>query len=207
MFEKFTSQGANDFRQRYQGTFGFFRNDHEKKAPFLCKLSFVENAVKFIDKRGIEYTLNPDVEEQIGFHFLPPKAGYFNTDTGAMLVTRQAARQFQRGISDRNTQMYNLSMEAGFRGTPVDFTNLEKVFYSKMTVDEAVARFHVGKAKSVALSTQFATEGKNIYVMASHIGTVIRAEPEKWVISLNDKDLFRTEINDALKGLTKVEFQ
>jgi hypothetical protein len=206
VFEKFTSANAADFRQRYQGTFGFYRNDHEKKEPLLCQLKFIEDKVAFTDKRGIEYSLNPDVPENIGFQFLPPKAGYFNTSTGAMLVTRTAARQFQRGISDRNTAIYSLDQLRGFRSVGVTFATLEKVFYSKLSVEEAVAAFNSGKAPSVAFSSQFGTDGNNVYVLATVCGKVIDKSPELWKIKLDDPDLFKTEINDALKAFQKVEF-
>ena len=47
MFEKFLSNNAHDFRQRYQGTFGFFCNNHDKKPPMLCKIGFVEEELVF----------------------------------------------------------------------------------------------------------------------------------------------------------------
>lgn len=202
MFEKFESANAADFRQRYQGTFGFFVEPG--KPRMLCKLSFVDGITSFVDRRGNEYKLAPDRPDETGFLFLPPKAGYFNTDEGAVYVERTAARQFVRGICDRNTKMY-LVGEKGFATVPVHFKYLEKVYENKVVFKDTLEQYLSGKIPSIALGSQFAINGKRVYVFSSDAGTVVEQSKEVIKLKLNDPSLFKTEINDALRGYIKLE--
>jgi hypothetical protein len=204
MFEKFTSDDRGNFRQRYLDTFGFFRN--EDKEPLLVKLISIEGVVTFADKRGIEYTLYPDSDKEIGFQFLPPKSGMFNTGDGAVYVQRSAARQFQRGISGRNTTFYLLDGER-FITVPVSFGWLEKIFYEKITVAAAMESFLVNAIPSVAISKQFSINGDGqLFVFSKPCGKMLDSTKERIIFKLDDPSLFRTEIKDALSGIINVEF-
>jgi hypothetical protein len=205
MFEKFMSANAGDFRTRYQGTFGFYTNEG-KGQRFLSKLTFVDNVVTFVDKRNIEYKMNPDSENDIGFEFLPPESKWNNTKNGAVYVERGAARQFTRGVSERNIKIYTLNGELGLLNTRVDFESLESIYESNLSYKEAFAAFTAKKVPSCALSKKLAMTPKALYVLATKCGKVLELTPEKVVLQLTEPELFRTEFNDALKGLTKVEF-
>lgn len=209
MFEKFTSVDANDFRARYQGTYGFFRRGDFRQ---LAKLTTIDGVVKFIDKDGIDYTLNPDSPNDVGFEFLPPKAGWHNTSTGAWLVTRIAARQWLRGICSRNTSI----------GTPfghkavVDFPILAQI-YDKVTKSEAALKdFNEdtttkGKTHCFALSEQFAITNfngnKQLFCLDSVIGTCEK-KVDHFAVALDDTNLWRQEIKDVFnRNKFKVEIQ
>jgi hypothetical protein len=204
MFEKFTSEDRGNFRQRYLDTFGFFRN--EDKEPLLVKLVSIDGVVTFVDKRGIEYTLYPDSDKEIGFQFLPPKSGMFNTDEGAVYVQRSAARQFQRGISGRNTTFYLLDGER-FVPVTVNFTWLEKIFYEKITAASAMKAFLARNIPSVAVSKQFSINADGqLYVFSKACGKMLDGTKERVLFKLDDPSLFKTEIKDALSGIINVEF-
>lgn len=207
MFEKFTSAGARDFQQRYQGTYGFYRD--KDKPRLLTKINFVEGIVSFQDRKGVEYTLNPDRPGDIGFEFLPPKSGFHNTPEGAYYVERRAQRQFQRGISDRNVTLYLMRNQknGGFRQKSVAFTTLEMIYESNISYTDAWKNFTSGKVESVAISPQIALTDY-VFVFAANIGKVEQVDATSARITLTDKDLFRTEISDAFRALNvKVTFQ
>lgn len=204
MFEKFTSADARDFATRYQGTYGFFYRDGVKK--FLVRLEVVDQTVRFVDRAGIPYDLMPDSQEDTGFEFLPPKSGFFNTDIGAVYVERRATRQFSRGISDRNTRLYQVNGPAGgMVSIPVNFKNLEKVYNSKITTAEAYKAFAEKINPSCALSPQFAIDESRVYIFSNIIGRVSSFSKDKISLKL-ENDLFKTEIRDNARGVAEVEF-
>jgi len=199
MFEKFLSANSGDFRQRYEGTYGFYRD--EKGTKLLAWLtSITDNVCMFTDARGLEYKLNVDAQKDIGFEFLPPKAGYFNTDKGAMLVQRVAQRQFQRGISGKNISI-NLLHKGMLIAQRIDFPLIERLYDKALSTKDAKALFEKGGSPSWAVSSQFCLgDTRHVWVLAETIGKY-RKEGEKYIVSLNEKCLFRTELTDAFKAI------
>lgn len=196
MFEKFTSADSNDFRQRYLGTYGFFRREGRQK--LLVKIAAIDRVVSFVDKDGITYTLNPDTPNDIGFEFIPPKAAWHNTPQGAFLVRRVPARQWLRGISPKNT---NIGTPWG-HGARVDFTMLGQLYEDRIAKEKAFADFKAGSGtKTFALSDQFAIsthQGGKLLCLDSVIGEY--KETNKVAeIQLYDQELWMTEIRDAFR--------
>lgn len=195
MFEKFTTANAHDFRQRYEGTFGFFKGGDGKR--LLTKLSYIRQDVcAFVDSRGVEYKLYPNTEKDIGFEFIPPKASYHNTPDGAKLVQRIAARQFQRGLSGKNTAISWLNPT--LVPLRVDFTVLESIFLKAVDCKTAFANYDL--LPSVALSGQIAINNVGeVYMYERRIGTYTKKGPHM-VVKLESADLWRTEVADAVRA-------
>lgn len=194
MFEKFTTVDANDFRQRYLGTYGFFRRGENK--PLLTKINAIDRAVTFVDRDGISYSLNPDTDSDIGFEFIPPKAAWHNTNEGAYLVKRIPARQWLRGVHTKNTQIMT---PHGSRAA-VDFPILEQIYGKTVARPAALKQFQEGKGRTcfLAISEQFAVDfAKNgVWCMDIKIGNY------KWdnlvfKVELDDQELWQTELRDA----------
>lgn len=160
MFEKFTSEGSNDFRQRYLNTFGYFEANGKRTLVKLAKI-FTDSRdkyVEFVDQDGAEYKVVADAKnDDVGFRFLPPKSSWYNRKDGCpILLTRVATKQYLRGICDKNTNIVNLR---GGR-VNVDFPALSSIFEEKITpkevVDHAFAMYRGGiLAAGVAISPQF----------------------------------------------------
>ena len=115
MFEKFTSIESPNFRQRYQGTFGFFRKGEKKILVQLNSITTGDSRalVDFSDRNGIKYKLYSDSDDaSVGFEFIPPKCQYHDTTEGTFLVKRIAAKQYLRGICDRNTSIRTVNGNA-----------------------------------------------------------------------------------------------
>lgn len=201
MFEKFTSLGSMDFKQRYQGTYGFFTN---KGKRHLARLENVQaggsnNYVEFVDRDGMEYKLLQDsVEETCGFEFIPPKCAYYNTPDGPLIVNRVPARQYLRGICDRNTSIKDLLA----RSHPVSFETLIKLFENKTSVKDALANALLSKsaARGVAISSQFAVgfEEEVIKCFNTVIGRCVYVK-DSFVVTLESPELWQQEVTDAFK--------
>jgi hypothetical protein len=199
MFEKFLRANSQDFRQRYENTFGYFRD--EKGHRTLTQLMAVgEDVCIFTDVRGMEYRLNADSERDIGFEFIPPKSGYFNIEGGAILVQRVAAHQFQRGVSSRNMAFNRLF--GGLRACKLTFPLMEQI-YEKAVPPEKLVPIPDGLT-SLAISPQFAFDFalNRVFVLASPIGVVNRDPASgKFLVTLEAPRLWRTEILDAARAI------
>lgn len=202
MFEKFTSKDSGDFRQRYQGTFGHFISGGKRTLARLDNIIADGRAsyVEFSDRDGVQYLLKPDSEvEGRGFEFIPPKSSYYNTKKGIpMLVKRIPARQYQRGICDRNTAVANMRNE----GVPVGFDVLVELFEEKVSAAEALEAAIKSKstAAGVAISPQFALCLSNgiIRCYEQNIG-VFTHNKGIFSVHLDSKDLWQQEITDCFK--------
>jgi hypothetical protein len=195
MFEKFTRRDAGDFRQRYLGTFGFFRRGDSK--PLLTKINSIDNVVTFSDKDGISYTLNPDTPNDIGFEFIPPKAAWHNTTDGAYLVKRIPARQWLRGVSPKNT---SIATPHGKKAV-VDFPILEQIYGKTYPMTKAQEAFYKQASRTgfLAISDQIAVDYslKQVWCLDMTIGSWEGDPASLFKIKLNDPELWNTEVRDA----------
>lgn len=106
MLDKPTSQNHQDFRQRYNGTFGWILLPEGKK---FVKISGVDSEyTNFVDNKGLAYHVVTDGEKY--FEFLPCNRGWYISATGnAYYATRVPARQWHRGMSEHNTALYGIN--------------------------------------------------------------------------------------------------
>jgi hypothetical protein len=204
MFEKFTRGDARDFATRYQGTFGFFERPNRERR--LVKLTFIDDTVRFIDEKEIEYHIDADNDEDAGFEFLPPRTGFSNSIEGALYSERVAQRQFTRGICDRNTRMYRLDGKA-FEQVSIGFKYLNMAYdKKKMDASTAFRRYAAQLLPSFSISPQFGFDKQKVYVFTTVCGFVRNVTSDSITIKLEHPDLFRTEIRDNFRGVANVEF-
>lgn len=202
MLEKFSSINARDYHQRYEGTYGFFTSDSNVRT--LVKLNRVVSDaddrpfIDFVDALGANYRLLADADR--GFEFIPPKSSWYNTSNGAVFVQRIAQRQWTRGVSRRNTQIYLLT-EDGLTAVPVDFPYLTEIYAKETPVE-----FQKLKAtgKSFALSSQIAVHlpTNQLLILGQPSGKVsldTSNGTDVFHVSLSSPELWQTEINDVFK--------
>lgn len=200
MFEKFTGPDAQDFRQRYEGTYGFFIKGDQRILVRLDSINTEDvKQVSFSDKDGIKYKLRADSDDDsVGFEFLPPKNSYHNTLEGTYLLKRIPTRQYSRGICDRNTSIQTVSG----RVVPVDFKYLHQLFGKNPSPKEMLALVQSPAWKferSIALSSQFAIQLDNsrLYCFSLRIGEVALTKDNVVAITLDDPSLWQTELRDC----------
>lgn len=184
MREEFTSGGARDFQQRYQGTYGWYSNEGKR---LLVSLDHVGNGVVvFTGPNKEKYSANAD--QGIGFEFLPVERGLHNVDDDMFYMQRKVAKMYKRGICPENTQLYSFSMRDYMR---IQHNTLEKVFVPPK-VEVEVARWAEGKRTNVAFSNQFGVYDNKVYLYNQEIGTV---DKKKFTV----QKLFAQEIKDIVR--------
>jgi hypothetical protein len=188
-------RNVDDWRQRYNKTYGWFRPEAGEKK--LVYITDVNQKVVFHTSDGQEFFANLD--KDVKFEFLPITRGWFYTrDGGAVLLQRVPAKQYHRGISKNNTAMYFLRADGtlGGRGlgAGLEFTVLEDVFVSQPTPH--FQEFLKGKSWCWLPSKFFAVcfHGQ-VYMYDTRIGTFDRV---KNIITL-DNTLFLQELRDAIR--------
>jgi hypothetical protein len=195
MFEKFLSENIENFRQRYEGTFGFYKVGNKR---LLVKLQEISNQqCHFKDALGMDYTIQPDHPDEVGFEFLPPKSQWYNTKEGAVYTQRIASRQFQRGVTGKTLEIV-LLREHMLYPMAVNFKNLQSIYESPLTPKEALPG--LDKKQSLALSGQFALDAGTVFLLKEPIGGY-ECKRENFKFHLNERDLWKTEISDAITAM------
>jgi hypothetical protein len=204
MFEKFLSVHAADFRQRYEGTFGFYTVDGKRK--FLALLESIDldrHVVYFRDEKGVSYSVNADASRDIGFEFLPPASAFYNTEKGIFFMERVASRQFKRGVSSANMKAF-LIKDNGFNQASISFPSLVPVYEQEVPLLRVAKDFKENKTYVMAISPNFLLCPVGLYVFKELIGNY----NYKNKLTLSPKgNQFATEVKDALRscGLTDIE--
>lgn len=208
MFEKFTSVDAGNFKQRYLNTFGYFtyRKDGVLKRT-LVKLTTINHEdripyVEFKDKDDAVYKVMADASgDETGFTFLPPKSAWYNTSTGIpYLVSRIPARQFLRGICDKNTAIQTVRLAQ----VGVNFTSMHMLFEESVSVPEALRLCRnstdTSQSSGVAISPQFMYHkaGMVLKCFNQTIGNCIDRD-DHFEVKLLKPEMWQTEVRDAFK--------
>lgn len=199
MFEKFLADNAGDFRQRYEGTYGYY-TDKKKGTKLLTLLSMVDlnsspRRVHFEDCQGVKFYINADAEEDIGWSFLPPKSNFYNTKRGVFYVQRVAARQFQRGVTSRNTKIWQVTAE-GFSEKKVGFSTLLPIYEEQTSTIGQAKKWQNKEEDVMALSPNFCLYNGRVTINVEPVGTYNEGRTE---ITLNGTgNLFLPELTQAL---------
>lgn len=197
MFEKPLSGSVDSFRQRYEGTYGFWRDDDSGKRLLVQLRAITARKCLFVDQQDIEYELNTDSKGNVGFEFLPPKSQWYNTPSGVYYVERVAARQFQRGVTDANTRVYGFHKDRAMLAPQTLSFSLLSNIYEKHEDARQAKKTWVAKAP-LALSKQIALCQDKVFLFSEQIGTYSK-EDEKLVFKIKQPDLWATEVRDACR--------
>jgi hypothetical protein len=197
LFEKFLSANVDSFRQRYEGTYGFYRD--EKKKRLLVRLDSINaEECTFVNADGIDFRLRVDTARDIGFEFLPPKSAWYNTEAGAVWTQRLAQRQFSRGVTSKNLEISLLTPDRGLTPMRVDFKTLSSIYEKALA--PALAIEALGK-KSVAISSAFALDQSGVVYLFKEVIGSYKQQDKRLVFKLNEPKNWRTEISDACMAI------
>jgi hypothetical protein len=201
MFEKFTAIDARDFRQRYQGSYGFFVNraSGERRLVQLANINTESRrpTVKFIDKNGIDFSLSSDHADELGFEFIPPRSCWKNTSKyGALLSRRVATRQYIRGLHENNT----VFEVPAIQNIVVGFDSIDSLYTQKVPSFAELLVQYKGDLSNgyAALSDYFALGIVNrVMCLDKVIGNYAMNNGE-FIVELTSP-LMQTELVDAFK--------
>lgn len=187
MKDTLTSANHRDFRQRYEGTFGFFSPDG--RSPLLVQLDTVEpSRVNFKDKRGTSYHAN--VDSGIPFEFIQVQRRVVNfADDDVIYISRKPARMWRRGLCADNTSITNLKT---MRRAALNFATVESAYQNNITYESAVIEFLAGNRKNVAVDDKFSIIGGALYLY----DTVIGSYADKTV---KVSHIFKQEFSDLVR--------
>jgi len=169
MKDTLTSNNHQDFRARYQGTYGYYVDpDTDKRLPVYVASSN-QSRVTFNDIDGRELHVRAD--SGIEFEFIPVDRGFFQVEDQVFYLERVPARQWKRGICNENTRAYLL--EDTLRNFAANYLEI----ISKMSpLDCRLGWYSNKEGYPVALSKHFAISVANVlYFYNKEIGTVDHA--------------------------------
>jgi hypothetical protein len=128
MIELFTSSGARDFRQRYEGTVGWVIGASGKKTLVNVE-SVRDRQVTLKDALGFDYTVAPNGTTV--FEFQQVEAGWYPYKDTAAYMYRVPARQYQRGVSAGNTRIVSFTPNGLLNDINVNLETLAEIFSGK----------------------------------------------------------------------------
>lgn len=129
LIDSLKSDNWEDFKQRYQGCFGWLKQPENRE--LLVKITKVDQEKVVFDTEtssGFWAYCDQGVE----FKFIPVTRGWYSDpDSGSpVLLMRVPARQFQRGISSQNTAAFVIRFGA-LSATHVVFNNLKAMLVNR----------------------------------------------------------------------------
>ena len=120
MLVEYTRGTVRDFRQRYEGVYGFYpKSNGEEVLVYVSSVG--EQVMKFKDSKGASYTAYAD--HGVTFKFIPLNRKLFVYNKELILANRVPSRQWQRGICQGNTRMRYVSMM--YSDLPISFSTVE----------------------------------------------------------------------------------
>jgi len=186
MREQYNVSGWNDFRQRYQDTFGWYERDG--KPPLLVKLLSVDDSeLRFQCKDGMTYHAKPDKGNF--FTFIPVMKGVHYYGNCIVLVRRIPARQYKRGITTDNTAIVDI--KTGLAISPT-FELLESIFGD--TYNPNFEKFVEKLSGDVIFDNIFSIIDNNVHVYEALLG---RYYPDTCRIELKG-NIFFQEVSDVI---------
>lgn len=195
MLETFYSNTSRDFRQRYQGSFGYYTVPESKKRVLVYLDHVDETTTTFIDEHKTVYKANADTG--VEFDFIPVSKKLFVIDDALFLIQRRPARMWQRGVSGQNTHVYQIT-DKGPYNRGLTFKHVLAAFASPdADVLTKLKEIEEKKRTTVALSNTFGVANGQFFVYDETIGTFNATTKE---IKLNEP-LFRQEVVDLVGRL------
>lgn len=162
MKDTFTSDGSDDFRRRYEHTFGWIILRDVKTFAEIREVS--DSAVYFSLGSGRNFHINAD--KDIIFEFAPLNRAWYNTPVRdeVYLVERSPARQWKRGICSANTTMCDSSLNQ----IEITYEKL-KLVYDPIS-PYFMANDDITEYQNIALSPHFAVLKGSLYFYSDCIG-------------------------------------
>jgi hypothetical protein len=184
-----TSHDNREFRNRYVGTVGLLTSSSGKKIPVIISASN-EAVTEVADFLGNKYSLLSDRGNTL--EFTQVKSQWYQPDPHHIIYTcRKAERQWKRGMSADNTEMYFpedgliLSLQATVQ-------RIGQIWYPAPDAEVFQA---IPNGVCGLWSKDFAYHDGHVFARNIRIGTV---DHEGKMILL-DNDLFLQELQDAVR--------
>jgi hypothetical protein len=190
MLEKFQSANSRDFRQRYEGTFGYFTNPVTKSKKLVKLTGVGDTSVSFTDKEGVKYEAVAD--RDLEFEFIPLERKLFLSGGHLMYVERKPARQWSRGVCDNNTRITNLSTNIP---VAVNFDRIQRSMEPVPDLYTQMQKIKNKSAKSVLFNSFLGVHNDTLFLYGQAIG---EADLETKTLKIREP-LFLQEVLDSVR--------
>lgn len=166
MLDTLTLYNRDDFVQRYSQSYGWFLHP-EKKQKVLSYIRKVDRErVVFVTSTG-EFFAYAGTDVQ--FEFLPITRGWFYGPSGLVFLQRIPAKQFCRGISDKNTMVMEVNSLGKLVEGNLSLALLEDVFNPIMQ-GKSFRSYLEGTLRGFVLSQYFALVANKVYFYNHLVG-------------------------------------
>lgn len=185
MKAEFTGLGSRDFRQRYNGSWGWYTVPESGKRMLVLMDLVSDHEARFRDQKNNRYMAYADTG--VVFEFIPVTKRLFIHNSRLLLQTRVPAHMWSRGINLQNTQQLDVA------------ANVPQAigFDSIVSAMEPEGYKEVGNIK--LLNNVFGIVGTFVYVYDKYIG---EWNPNTNCITLKD-NMFIQELTDLVRKLNK----
>lgn len=197
MFDTLTGGNANDFRQRYNGTYGYLSTDSGKLTVLINEVS--ADRVSFTDHTGRSFYAYAG--EDVEFEFVPIQRGFIQCHESktkklaeVFYLSRIPQRQWHRGIHETNTHK---SILGNTLQSADDYTFLYILHNSSnLSSKEKYNRWREHECDCVALNKYFAiSANKNVFFLNKLVGVFV---PKSDTITLWT-GIISQELNDLIQ--------
>lgn len=190
MLEEFNSRGSRDFRQRYEGCYGFFKPPQAEHKLMVLLRGIQEDRLSFLDENGI--SMEAVADRGHVFEFIPVQRKLFLYNNRLHYISRRPARQWQRGISDNNTQVRDIT-----RGefVSVNFKRLQAALDDGPPKLSTLEKYCKEKVAAFLISQHFGVSDEQVFLYNTVIGTF---DKETSTITLTEP-VFKQELSDAIR--------
>jgi hypothetical protein len=171
MIDSPTHANIADFKQRYQGVFGWINPEENRSLVYVSNVNTKQ--VTFKDANGNEFYAN--VGANVDFEFLPVNRAWYKTNKGMFFGQRIPARQWKRGVCTENTQLREVVGVAlattvmTMRWHDAVFSVMQNPTNYKKQVDHYLAS---ATEVNTPLSKHFAIVHTSLYFFSKVVGTV-----------------------------------
>ena len=173
MIDNLTSANHQDFRARYENTFGYLLYNDQKFLVHLDKIS--SRRAHFITKDGREG--NVVVDSNLKFEFIQVQRGVYTTDKDELFfLKRVPARQWKRGIATTNTEIYVYAPNDPFnywKQVPLSLPLLCQIFERISPLTHDLEHWRKRNKKYFVPSQYFAFTSKKVFFYNQLVGDVI----------------------------------
>lgn len=188
MDAKFTIEGSRDFQQRYAESYGWLPRDGKPDLPVYIR-QVDGNTLYFEDLEDNQYHVFADKDVSFKFHQMK-RSVYVGASGNVYVIERRPARQWQRGVSRANTNLFVFTPRA-YRFEP---SRISHAF-----MKDIMAGGGKLKVPGVVMSDIFSLLNDVVYMYSHPIGSCSKQD-STWIVSLTSKfNGFKQEILDAAR--------
>lgn len=188
--DTFQSMTSRDFRQRYQGSYGWYTDKATQKRTFVLMTDVQEMIVNFIDENENKYQVVADTG--VMFDFVPVQKKLFVYKKELMYIRRRPQRQWARGINLQNTRLCSVLKPGG--DVALSFPRMVASMQPHGDVKDNITKLANNEINVASLTNQFGVVDGKLYLYDNLVGEFAHDLQQIRVL----EPMFKQEIVDLM---------